>query len=226
MNIVLKHIFEHEKETGKGYKRPQTSIKARAKIPRLTSVEALNQVNSLGHEARLVVNMRGAVLRCYRCMRHTSQHKLGKFLQEGPCKPAAEIMLPEYTNAVGKKPRGEVADHPDAPAATRPRRSEDDAPQSPPPGPAIPAPLPPMIGRQRLHPTHTLFHKQGIFICTTCGCFASSKATNLARPCGPRKKSGVDALARWNRGLTPNARFEWPDPLARHAEGIIWRPRT
>ena len=74
-----------------------------------------------------------------------------------------------------------------------------------------------LIGRTRIHATHLLAYKRGIWWCEVCGRYICTGATikspsmqKLKHPCKPPNKWGRHQLRRFRRGLTPRVQCSWP----------------
>ena len=89
--------------------------------------------------------------------------------------------------------------------------------QPPPPESAADPPLllppqPPLIGRTRLHASHTIMHDRGCFICTRCGYFVTINPIKLARPCTVQlTKYSRQCLTRFRSGRFPKSGNSWPE---------------
>ena len=73
-----------------------------------------------------------------------------------------------------------------------------------------------IIGRGKVHQSHRLAWKRGIWFCTTCGSFAraalnaKSNCRKLTVPCESATPSGSKVLKRIAAGLTPLHGVRWP----------------
>jgi len=69
-----------------------------------------------------------------------------------------------------------------------------------------------------LHPTHTLTHKRGAIVCTSCGKWANcTRLQKLQGPCDPDaiSSSAIRVIYRWLRGSgggLPDPRCDWCQP--------------
>ncbi len=74
----------------------------------------------------------------------------------------------------------------------------------------------PMLGTQRMRPTHAPLYHRGIWWCGRCGLYCSvvagkkSSAKKLIVPCEAPTAAGRDYLSRLARWLPPKVKLEWP----------------
>jgi hypothetical protein len=84
---------------------------------------------------------------------------------------------------------------------------------------------PPLLGRTRLHFSHVIAYRQGIFLCLKCGNYAASRVGNLGIVCSGRCTMATRKYRdRWSRGLPPRPGMQWPNQHDCIAPGIVWRP--
>ena len=69
------------------------------------------------------------------------------------------------------------------------------------------------IGRQEVHPSHTLAVFKGLYFCTRCGYSGSEKVQKLSKECAPNADAPKRVL-RLRQGKLPSGLKAWPNEQA------------
>ena len=226
------------------FTKPHVETKAkvtRQLLPSKWSDEKIiKNLKDLGHDP-IVVNTKSCTLfRCRTCKVHSTPKQIASFLDRGICrglgklKPFQPLQLEKFAGFKRDDNRGTQV------ATAAKSRAVDSASDSSAMAvrvhdehtPALYQELdePPIVGKQRLHPSHRLEHKKGIIICQQCGYYSISRPGLLAKTCVPIaagvKSGGKDFLSRWTRDLTPKPSVKWPSSFSTLPDGVIWTPRS
>ena len=188
----------------------------RRKISPLKFVEMLKE---LGHEPSISITSGKLSVRCNACKLQCCSKSFREVISRGRCLPISSSVLPPIVPAPSQRVSASVSDvnSADLPCRKRARLTIDETEAE------SLLHEPPLVGKRRLHESHTLEIKRGIIICLRCGCHCVTKAVNLAKPCTQPSTKGLEALNRWHRGMTPLWGLNWPNSLSNKREGIIWR---
>ena len=62
---------------------------------------------------------------------------------------------------------------------------------------------------QQIHPSHRVFYRGGIFVCSRCGCYAARKPQRLTKNCDPQGFL-EPAIAIIKKATPPRGVAEWP----------------